>query len=239
MSTRPAGILCLLASLAAAAHGASEKALPPELARIQTVPASMARLSRSADIVREEGDDDADMPISVYYRPVHDDGSFMVVTDESLCKKPATREICDAFGSMLRGERPAFGDDVTQSRIGGSDYATIYLVPVDGVQLAGVDATMAFLGGDTQSDPPIDPVVYIYARRGTNLVQMVAPLGPCEVPLPDDFWAEPPAGKPARSDAQFRRDTLAYYRRACASPSMVAKARTAGRALAETYRLAH
>lgn len=141
--------------------------------------------------------------------------------------------------AMISGPRPAMGTDITGSRLENSGAATIYLAPVTGVKLAGVDAMVAFLGGDTQSDPPVDPALYIYARRGSSLLELHAPLGPCEFPVPKEFWEGRADGKTLVTEAQVREATNAYYRRSCATPKMLAKARTAAERLAKVYAVAH
>jgi hypothetical protein len=205
------------------------------LARLTAVPADASRLERRVDVDREEGDEGFEMPPAVYYNRAHDIGTFLAATDRSLCRRPEEREICDGFLAMIAGRRPPLGTDVSETRIGGVGYATLYLSPVDGVQLHDVDAMMAFLGGDTQDDAPGEIVLYLYARRGSNLVQMTAPVGSCQVPSELAFIGT--SGK-RKSEEQLRRDELAYYRRVCAGP-MVAKARAVAQDLAGVFRLAH
>ncbi len=163
------------------------------------------------------------MPSTIDYslKGSHDYGTFMSVTDLSLCRRPAQRATCESFGKMISAAPPPLGAEVTGSRIGGSGYATFYIARVDGVKLEGVDAATAFVGGDTQ-DPPAGSSLslYIYARRGSNLIQLTTGIGRCTG-----------TPRPKEKDA-------AYYRRACANRTVLAKATAEGKRLVELFRLA-
>jgi len=163
------------------------------------------------------------MPSTIDYSQTgsHDYGTFMSVTDLSLCQRPSERAICKSFRKMISAAPPPLGADVSESRIGGSGYRTYYLARVDGVKLEGVDAATVFLGGDTQDAPPAGSLsLYVYARRGSNLIQMTTGVGRCTAPP-----------GPNEEDA-------AYYRRACTNPTVLARANAAGKRLVELFRLA-
>jgi hypothetical protein len=162
------------------------------------------------------------MPTTIDYFQTgsKDYGTFMSVTDLSLCLRPSQRATCESFRKMISDAPPPLGAEVTDTRIGGSGYATFYLTRIDGVQLAGVDAAMAFLGGDTQDPPAGSARLYIYARRGSNLIQMTTDVGRC---------TSPP--RPNEKD-------VANYRRACANPTVLARASAAGKRLVELFRQA-
>src|SRR5581483_5193941 len=131
--------------------------------------------------------------------------------------------------------RPAMGDYVTDSRIEDNGAATVYLAPLEGAKLAGVDRMTAFVGGVTQDAPLVEPYVYVYAQRGTNLLELSASLGACEFKVPHSFYEDP--GR-ERSEAEQRRRENDYYRRACVTPKVLARARAAAQHLAELFRLA-
>src|SRR5579862_410005 len=143
-----------------------------------------------------------------------------------------------AFLQMISGPRPVVDADVTISRLDDSGAATVYLAPVTGVKLAGVDRMVAFLGGDTQSDPPVEPALYIYAQRGSGLLELHAPLGHCEFPVPEEYWESSWHGKPLRTEADHLAATNDYYRHACFTPRILARARAVGKHLAMVYALA-
>lgn len=83
-----------------------------------------------------------------------------------------------------------------------------------------VDAAAAFLGGDNQDAPPAGQLsLYVYARRGSNLIQLTTGVGACTSP----------PGPQEKDDA--------YYRRACANGQVLARADAAGKRLVELFRL--
>lgn len=218
-----ASLLCALASGLAPAQDKPRDTTPAPaaFAAVKAAPADLRHLSPIFTVNKEE-DEGGEMPdtIDYYQTGSHDYGTFMSVTDLSLCRRSAQRATCKSFRKMISAAPPPLGAEVTATRIGGSGYATFYLARVDGVKLAGVDAVTAFLGGDTQ-DPPAGSVhLYIYAQRGSNLIQMTTGVGRCTAPP-----------RPNEKDA-------AYYRRACANPSVLAKASAAGKRLVELFRLA-
>jgi hypothetical protein len=230
-----------LASSPAVTQGppASRQAIPKALSAIKTAPAEMGHLERIVDAERNLEDEGSERPPVIYYdqaRP-KDLGTFMAVTDLSLCQRPSEREICAAFRKMISGPLPAVGDDISNSRIGGVGYATIFLARVDGVQLAGVDRMVAFIGGDTQDGPVTQVVLYIYAQSGSNLLQLVTSAGHCHGRVPDRFLQEPAPGAKPTPEAKVRAEEDAYYRRACMNEATLRQARAAGSRLVELFRL--
>ena len=146
----------------------------------------------------------------------------MTVTDLSLCQRPAEHAICAAFHSLISAAAaPSLGTDVTDTRIGGAGYRTVFLARLEGVELTGADKAFVFLGGDSQDPPQSALAVYVYARRRTNLVQLTAAVGRCEAPA-----------QPNESDA-------AYYRRVCLGERVLARAKAVGLKLVSRFRLAH
>jgi hypothetical protein len=216
-------LLCSLASGPAATQDKPQvTTLPPAaVAVIKTAPADHQRFTASFSNSNEE-DEDGNQPSTIYYyqKGSRDYWTFMSVTDLSLCRRPSQRATCKSFDRMISAAPPPLGTDVTDSRIGGGGYATIFFARVDEVTLDGVDAATAFIGGDTQDPPAASVTLYIYARRGSNLIQMTTKAGRCTA-LP----------KPNEKDA-------AYYRRACVNRTVLAKANAAGKRLVELFRLA-
>lgn len=230
-----------LASTPAVTQGPplSRQTVPKAPSAIKTAPADMGPLERIVDIERNPEDEGSERPPAIYYEPARtkDHATFMVVTDLSLCQRPSEREMCAAFRKMISGALPAVGDDISNSRIGGVGYATIFLARVNGVQLAGVDRMVAFIGGDTQDGPVTQVVLYIYAQRGSNLLQLVTPAGDCHGRVPDRFWQAPASGAAPIPEAKVRAEEDAYYRRACMNEATLAQARAAGSRLVELFRL--
>ena len=133
-------------------------------------------------------------------------GTFMTISDASLCKRPVESQICRSFRAMISDTQPALGTDVSATRIGGSGYGTVFLARVDSIKLDGVDRSTAFLGADSQ-DPPLSTIVlYIYATRGTNLIQLAMPVDRCTK-----------LAEPGTSD-------VSYYRSFCGNEAILAKA---------------
>ncbi|HVR08318.1 MAG TPA: hypothetical protein VMW75_09740 [Thermoanaerobaculia bacterium] len=216
-------LLCSPASGPAATQDKPQVTTPPPaaVAVINTAPADHQRFTASFSSSNEE-DEDGNQPPTIDYfqKGSRDDGTFMAVTDLSLCRRPSQRATCQSFGKMISAAPPPLGTDITDSRIGGGGYATIFFARVDEVALDGVDAATAFIGGDTQDPPAASATLYIYARRGSNLIQLTTKAGRCTA-LP----------RPKEKD-------VSYYRRACVNRTVLAKASAAGRRLVELFRLA-
>src|SRR5579859_3565556 len=64
----------------------AHQAIPSSLAAIKAEPANLAQLERTVDIERDPGDEGSEMPPVIYYNPPKEFGTFMAVTDVSLCK---------------------------------------------------------------------------------------------------------------------------------------------------------
>jgi len=209
-----------LSTTARAAEETSPAEKPPApLDAITAAPENRALKMHS--VVNHDGDGiGEELPSSILYSEDDKDfATFMTVTDQRLCKRPSEKAICEAFLAMIAGPPPKLGTDVSGSRIGGSDYGTVFLVPLTSVTCAGVDAFTAFLGADSQ-DPPLSALVlYIYARKGTSLIQVSTSVASCNAPT-----------KKGESD-------VAYYKRNCGSPANLEKAAARGKRAAEIFRL--
>src|SRR5262245_41994162 len=120
------GVLLAIPSASTPARAVSDSGAEAALAKLTAVPADAARLRRTVSVDREEGDEGFEWPPSVIYSiaPPHDDGSFLVATDRSLCARPVEREICEGFLAMIAGRRPQLGTDITKTRIEEGGYAT-------------------------------------------------------------------------------------------------------------------
>jgi hypothetical protein len=208
---------------AADARKAPQEKVPQPLELITAAPADpglkrVFLVNQGGDSEREEG---AELPSSIMYSLDDKDfGTFMAVTDQRLCKRPSEKEICKAFVGLIAGPPPQLGKEVTGTRIGGSGYGTVYLKQISGINYLGVDRFTAFLGADSQ-DPPLSGLnLYIYAQKGTNLIQISVSVGKCAKPV-----------KRGEKDE-------AYYRRSCVSDVILEKAMAAGKMAAERFRLA-
>lgn len=193
---------------------------PAPLDVITTVPLNPGTFRRHF-IVNHDGDGiGEEQPSSILYvKKGKDLRTSMTVTDLLLCKRPSEQDICRAFDRMISASRPPLGTDVTLTRIGGSNYRTVFLAGVDSVDYTGVDRFTAFLGGDSQDLPLSDLVVYVYAKKGSSLVQLSASVARCNALV-----------KPGESD-------VAYYRRNCVSPAILEKASSRAKELTELFRL--
>jgi hypothetical protein len=216
------GVLTL-SSVGAAAqsnHPAPERP-PAPLDVIGAAPANRVGLAVSF-VENHDGDGiGEELPSSItYYRKAEKDfGTSMTVTDVRLCTRPLEKRICQAFDRLTSGAPPALGTDVTGTRIGGSDYRTVFLAPIGSLEYPGVDRFLAFLGMDSQDLPLGDLTVYLYARKGSALIQLTAKVGESRVLV-----------KPNETD-------VAYYRRNCVSEQTLRKAKSKGRELTELFRL--
>ena len=228
LAARSLALAFALALLAPGARAADRKPMPPEKAPapldlVTAAPADPAL--KRVFVVNEggdsEGEEGAELPSSIMYSLDDKDfGTFMTVTDLRACKRPSEKAICKAFVDLIAGPPPPLGKEVTETRIGGSGYSTAYLKPISGIDYSGVDRFTAFLGADSQ-DPPLSGLnLYLYARKGTNLIQLSVSVGKCS-PLP----------KRGESDE-------AYYRHHCVSDAILEKAKARGKMAAERFRLA-
>ena len=219
------GALPLLCFLGARLHAAEPAPAPtpiPALFKVITVaPAHPERLEALYTENHDGDGEGEELPASVMYVKAgsKEYGTFLTITDSSLCKRPLEKQICQAFSRMVSDGPPAVGADVTGTRIGGSGYTTAFMAKVSSLKLAGVDSSIAFLGADSQDPPRSAVVLYVYAKRGSNLIQLVAPVGKCTGAAPK-----------GTSDA-------AYYR-ACVDAKRLAKAEEVGKQVFELFALA-
>jgi hypothetical protein len=218
-------ITCLI-TLSSVAVAADRKPQAPErppapLDIITTAPANRASL-KVHFIENHDGDGEGEeQPSSIMYSTgiKANLGTSMTVTDLRICKRPAEKEICQAFAKMISHAPPALGTDITETRIGGSDYRTVFLAPVASLEYPGVDGFKAFLGVDSQDLPLGYLVLYVYAKKGSSLIQLNTKVGECSALV-----------KPNESD-------VAYYRRNCVSNQILQKAKSKGKDLTELFRL--
>jgi len=215
--------LVVVGASAMAGQGGNDSAepLPALFNVIKAEPASMEGIVR-LPIVNHDGDGEGEeMPSTIQYsiRNSKDFSTFMAVTNLGLCIRPVEKEICASFVRMISGAPPAVGTDISQTRIGGAGYGTVYLAPLHGFSFAGVDAFAAFLSIDSQDSPQGDIVMYVYAKKGNDLIQINGRAASCDAPV-----------KPGQSDAE-------YYRRHCLGKAVVEKAEAEGKKLIELFRL--
>lgn len=195
--------------------------IPAQFECIQVAPASTENLNQEFELSESDDEMGEEQPASVVYyiKNTKDYATSMAVTDFSLCKRPDQKSTCQAFNKMISGGPPLIGTDITETRIEGLDFRTVYLTRVASVKFDGVDSFTAFIGGDSQDLPYIDIVLYIYARKGTNLIQLTAPVGECN--------NHP---EPNQSD-------VSYYKQFCVTPAILEKAKAAGTKLTDLFRL--
>ena len=207
--------------MAGAGGNDSAAALPALFKGIKTAPASMESLRRSF-IVNHDGDGEGeDLPATIQYylKDKKEFGTFMAITNRGLCNRPAEKEICASFVRMISDAPPAMGTDISGTRIGGAGYGTVYLAPLHGFSFAGADAFTAFLGSDSQDPPLGDLVVYVYAQKGSDLIQLATRVASCNAPV------------------QTGQNDVEYYRRHCLGKAVIEKAEAGGRKLADLFRI--
>jgi len=216
------GVLALSAVVAAAGPDAQAPGSPPApFDIITTAPANRARLEASF-VENHDGDGEGEeqpSSVSYYRKAARDFDTSMTVTDLRLCNRPLEKEICRTFVRTISDAPPELGTDVTETRIGGSGYRTVFLAPVGPLEYPGVDRLTAFLGVDSQALPLGDLVLYVYARKGSALIQLTAKVGESRT-----------LAKPNESD-------VAYYRRCCVSRRILQEAKSKGQELTELFRL--
>lgn len=173
------------------------------------------------DIVSEEGDGEGEElpPQRLFFLDKKDLFTSMTVTDRRVCVRKEEKAICQAFEAIVDGKLPKLGAEVTGTRIGGAGYVTKFLTVLPGVEYPGVDKVVAFLGSDSQDPPMGNLALYLYARKGTGLVQLTTKVGEC-----------PALPKKGESDA-------AYYRRTCLNEKNVQAAKEKAKELTARFRL--
>ena len=171
--------------------------------------------------IPKEGDIGSEQPPTILYYPKDSKGYVegMAVTDLSLCKTNDQKTTCQLFLKMLSQRPWDIGTDVTDTRISGSDYRTAFLETIDSVQVSNVDSFVAFIGADSQDPPSSEIVLYVYAQKGTNLIQLTIPVSNCKQPV-----------APGISDASF-------YKRYCVTSAIMDKADAKGKTLTDVFRL--
>ena len=87
------------------------------------------------------------------------------------------------------------------------------------VKFDGVDVFTAFIAGDSQDLPFCDISLYIYAQKGTNLIQLSMKVDRCN-PIPE-----------------FPLDDVSYYKRFCVNDRIIARAKSVGKELTELFKL--
>lgn len=217
------GLLLAACSLPLSAVAVEEEISAAERSQLEVIttkPAD-ARLFTVDTSVNHDGDGEGEeMPPSIGYflKGSKDYTTSMTVTDTSLCKRPAEQQICKAFRGFSE-VRHALGDEISYTRIGGSGFVTIFLARLDSKKIAGFDSSVAFLAVNTQDPPRGDVVLYVFATRRTNLIQLAAPVGTC-LALQDE-----------------RQNDVSYLETSCMSQSLLQSAATKLTALTGLFRV--
>jgi hypothetical protein len=214
----------LLARLCAGAeesNPAGADRLPALFNVITVVPERQEMLTRSYSINHDGDGEGGWLPASVSYvgKNAKDYGTSMAITDLRLCKRPTEKKICRDFVKAIDEPPPKQGADITLTRIEGAGYATVFLTRIAPVSFEGTDASIAFLGSDSQDPPHGQLVVYLYAKEGTNLIQLARPVGECVF-----------LQAPNESDE-------AYYRHHCLTNAIREKATATAANLTELFRI--
>lgn len=188
--------------------------------RIKTAPASSKDLTPYYSVNKDGDGLGEELPSSIIYfkKGSKEYSTSMTVTDISLCKRPIESKICQAFIKTITKTSPPLGTDISNTRIGGADYVTVFLTTINPVELSGVDNAMAFISIDTQDPPLGDIVIYIYAKKGTNLIQLTTHVEECPAHL-----------KPNESD-------ISFYKR-CVSKKIIADANAEANRLIKLFKL--
>jgi len=214
----------LLSSLCAAAqeskHTDAER-LPALFKVITVVPERQEILGRSYSINRIGDGEGEWLPASVTYvgKNAKDHGTSMAITDLRLCKRPTERQICRDFVKAIDEPPAKLGTDITATRIEGAGYATVFLTRIAPASFEGTDASIAFLGSDSQDPPHGQLVLYLYARKGTTLIQLTMPVAECVF-----------LQAPNESDED-------YYRHHCLTKAIREKATANAANLTELFRI--
>lgn len=194
---------------------------PAEFESIHVAPANTENLRQEFELTDPDDEMEGAQPPSIayYIKNTKDYTTSMAVTDLSLCKTSDQKSTCESFNKMIAGEAPSIGTDITETRIEGQDYGTVFLAPVASVKYDGVDQFKAFIGGDSQDPPYSNVVLYVYARKGTNLIQLTAPVAECN------------------QQPGSNQTDVSYYKQFCVTPAILEKAKAAGNKLADLFKL--
>ena len=188
---------------------------------VKVVPVNRERFTEYFAVPQETDEIGAEQPPTITYF-LKDSKTYdtaMAVTDLSLCVRPDQKKTCESFMNLISGAVPSIGTDITETRIEGSDYTTVFLKRVDSVHLDNVDSFIAFLGGDSQDPPLSNIVLYIYAKKGTNLIQLYTGVDKC-------------TNQPDPNESE-----VAYYKRLCVNQEILVNAKSKGVTLTGLFRL--
>jgi len=191
-----------------------------QLSVITTKPADTRNLTIAISVNHDGDGEGEELPPSIAYfvKDSKDYATSMTVTDTSLCKRPVEQQICRTFTAFSKA-RHAVGDEISDARIGGSGFVTLFLTRLESKKIAGFDASIAFLGIDTQDPPRGDVVLYVFATRRTNLIQLAAPVGQC-LALKDE-----------------RQSDVSYLKTSCLSKAVLQNAATKLSELTDLFRV--
>jgi hypothetical protein len=187
---------------------------------IKTAPTNSLDLTPYYSVNRDGDGLGEELPSSIMYfkKGSKEYSTSMAVTDLSLCKRPIETEICQSFIKTIVGKPPLLGTDISNTRIGDAGAVTIFLTPIESVELDGVDIATAFIGISTQDPPRGEIVLLIYARRGTNLIELRTHVRDCAGQV-----------KPNESD-------LSFYKH-CVSKKVIAEASSKAKQLTKLFKL--
>lgn len=215
-------VVCIISTSQPRAFSENDKNAerPAMFDSVITAPANSADLYPDYS-VNQDGDGlGEELPSSIMYfkKGSKEYSTSMTVTDLSLCKRAIETKICQSFVKTITEKPPRLGTDISNTRIGGAGSETVYLTPIESVAFDGVDIATAFIAINTQ-DPPLGEIaLYIYAKRGTNLIELRTPV-------------KNSAGRvnPAESD-------ISFYQR-CVSKQVIAEANSKAKQLTALFKL--
>ncbi len=95
---------------------------------------------------------------------------------------------------------------------------TVFLTNIESVKLDGVDIAKAFIGLTTQDPPRGEIVLFIYAKKGTNLIEFRTPVKEC-------------AGQ-----VTLHESDVSFYQR-CVSKLVIAEASSKAKQLTKLFKL--
>ncbi|WP_018610553.1 hypothetical protein [Uliginosibacterium gangwonense] len=194
-----------------------DAALPFLFQVIKTAPANTEGFTRTSIIYHDGDGEGEELPPSVmYYRGKDDDWEYMAISNRRLCKRASERKVCRAFEKFFE-RQPHLGKEITNTRIAQTGFVSTFLVHVPSVEIPSADRSIAFIGADSQDPPASHLTLYIYARKGTDLIQLAKHFGTC-----------------VHQDQEQLSD-VAYYRKYCISDKIRAEAEAAGKTLLEHF----
>ncbi len=154
---------------------AAAKEIRPALFNVIHVKPSDRNALRETFQINEDGDglgEELPPSISYFKKSPKDFSTYLAVTDLSLCRRPREKEICQSFVDLIDGKNRKAEADITGSRIFGSGSTTHFVTALGDVKVEWADSSIAFLAIDWQdlANGPLS--LYVYAKKGTNLVQL-------------------------------------------------------------------